>query len=111
MQPGWSEHHRFLRYRTDLPLRVRSYEERDLDGHCFVMAEDGLGGDLPEPIPVGSQVQLWVAVPTHPVTLHVWAVVRCQIGLLHTFEFVSITDAERLSIRQFCKELGGLGHF
>lgn len=103
--PKWSEKRRFPRYRTDLPLRIRNHEERDLDGRCFVIAEGGLGGNLPEPIPVGSVVQLRLAVPTHPTLLEVWAVVRYQQGPQHGFEFVSLTDTERLSIKEFCTEL------
>jgi len=105
---GWSEQRRFPRYRTDLPLRVRDHQdhqERNLDGRCFVIAEGGLGGILPEPIPVGSVVQLRLAIPTHPPVFEVWAVVRYCVDLKHGFEFVSLTEAERLSIRQFCNEL------
>jgi len=102
---GWSKQRRFPRYRTDLPLRVRDHQERDLDGHCFVIAEGGLGGILSEPIPVGSVVQLWLTIPTHPAVLEVWAVVRYCLDLHHGFEFVSLTEAERLSIRHFCNEL------
>jgi PilZ domain len=96
---------RFPRYRTDLPLRVRDQQGDCLDGRCFVIAEGGLGGVLPKPIPVGSVVQLRFAVATHPTVVEVWAVVRYCLDLNHGFEFVSLADAERLSIRQFCKEL------
>jgi len=88
-----------------LPLTVRNHQERDLGGRCFVIAEGGLGGILPEPIPVGSVVQLWLAVPTHPTLLEVWAVVRYQLDLNHGFEFVSLIEGERLSIRLFCNDL------
>lgn len=102
MQPEWTAQRRFPRYRTDLPLRVRHQEGRDLDGRCFLIAEGGLGGDLPEPVPVGDLVQLRLALPTHPKLIEVWAVVRYRQGLQHGFEFVSLTDAERLSIMEFC---------
>ena len=96
---------RFPRYRTNLPVRVRNHDERDLDGCCFVIAEGGLGANLPEPIPVGSVVQLRLALPTHPMLLNVWAIVRYRLDLHHGFEFVSLTEGERLSVRQFCNEL------
>jgi hypothetical protein len=96
---------RFPRYRTDLPLRVRTHEELDAGGRCFVIAEGGLGGVLAQAIPVGSVVQLRVALPTHPALFEVWAVVRYQLDLHHGFEFLSLSEEERLSVRQFCNEL------
>jgi len=102
---AWPKQRRYPRYRTDLPLRVGDNQERHLGGRCIGIAEGGLGGVLPEPIPVGCVVQLWLAVPTHPALLAVWAVVRYQVGLHHGFEFVSLKEGERVSIRQFCSEL------
>jgi hypothetical protein len=104
-QPVSAKPRRFPRYRTNLPLRVRSHNERDIDGCCFVIAEGGLGARLPEPISVGSVVQLWLALPTYSTSINVWAIVRYQLDLQHGFEFVSLTEGERLSIRQFCNEL------
>jgi PilZ domain len=101
----WPKQRRFPRYRTNLPLRVRDHQEHDLDGRCLIIAEGGLGVILPKPIPVGSVVQLRLAIPTHPTVVEVWAVLRYSLDLNHGFEFVSLTEAERLSIKQFCKEL------
>jgi len=95
---------RFPRYHTDLPLGVRN-EEGEADGRCVVISEGGLTAVLPEPIPVGSKVELVFPVPTHPVPFEVRAVVRNQVGLRHGFEFVSLTDAERASTRRFCDKL------
>ena len=96
---------RFPRYRTDLPLSVRNHQEPELSGRCLVIAEGGIGGILPEAIPVGRVVQLRLALPTHPTLLEVLAVVRYQLDLHHGFEFVSLTEGEQLSVRQFCNEL------
>ncbi len=95
---------RFPRYLTNLPLTI-SLGERDLEGYCNQIAEGGLGAFLPEPIPTSRVVVLHFAVPSPPVELHVQAVVRYQIGFQHGLEFVSLTEGERLSIRQFCSEL------
>ena len=102
---GWSEQRRYPRYRTNLMFRVLNYKERDLDGSCLVIAEGGLGGILPEPIPVGSVVQLQLALPSHLTAPLPWAVVRYRVDAHHGFEFVSLTEAEKLSIRQFCSKL------
>jgi PilZ domain len=99
----WPQRRRFPRYRTDLPLTVCNGQE--LGGRCLVIAEGGIGGILPEAIPVGCVAHLRLSLPTHPTLLEVWAVVRCQLHLHHGFEFVSLTDGERLSVKQFCNEL------
>jgi len=99
------ERRRFPRYRTDLPITVRNRLESDLEGHCNVIAEGGLSITLLEAIAAGSVVLLQFVVPTHPTPLRVWAVVRHLIGLQHGLGFISITEGERLSIRQFCNEL------
>ena len=96
---------RFPRYRTDLPITVRNFLGRDLEGHCNVIAEGGLSLTLPEAVPEGTVILLEFLVPIHPTRLRVWAVVRYLIGLQHGLEFISITERERLSIRQFCNEL------
>jgi diguanylate cyclase (GGDEF)-like protein/PAS domain S-box-containing protein len=96
---------RFPRYRTDLQLRVRDHLERDLEGRCGIISEGGLAVSLPEPLPVGIVVPLHFTVSTHPTPLHVMAVVRTQLGFQHGLEFVSLTEAEQVSIRQFCNEL------
>jgi hypothetical protein len=103
--PPRSQRRRFPRYRTNLPLTVRNYEERDLDGSCIVLAEGGLGGILPEPIAVGNVVQLQLALPSHATALHFWAVARYQVDTHHGFEFVSLTEGDRLSVREFCNML------
>jgi hypothetical protein len=96
---------RFLRCRTNLLLRIRNLHNRDVEGSCLVLGEGGLGGVLPEAIPVGSVVELQLALPTHPLLLETWAVVRSQLQVNHGFEFLSLKDDERLSVRAFCAEV------
>jgi hypothetical protein len=64
-------------------------------------------GVLAEAILGGSAVQLRVALPTRRTLFQAWAVVRYQLDLHHGFEFVSLTEEERLSVRQFCNQLAG----
>jgi len=99
------ERRRTPRYRTSLPVKVRNREEGDLEGHSTVISEGGLSLTLPQPIPVGNVIELQFAVPTHPSELLVWAVVRNLVGAQHGLEFVSLTDGERLSLRQYCNRL------
>lgn len=96
---------RFPRYHADLPLRIRDPLERNLDGHCVVLSEGGLGGTVAETLAVGGVVQLQFQVPTHPALFEVWAIVRDHGGLHHGFEFVFLSDLERAAIRRFCAGL------
>jgi len=86
---------RVRRYWTDLPITVRNRLERDLEGHCNVIAEGGLCVTLPEAVPEGNVILLEFVVPTQPTRLRVWAVVRYLIGLQHGLEFISISPSSR----------------
>jgi len=99
------ERRRTPRYRTSLPVAVRNREEGDLEGHGTVISEGGLSLTLPEPVAVGSVIELQFSIPTHPTELHIWVVVRNLVGLQHGLEFVSLSDGERLSLRQYCNDL------
>lgn len=101
--PPWPQRRRFPRYRTDLPLSL--FNGHEFGGRCLVIAEGGIGGILPSAIPVGQVVHLRLTLPTHPTLMEVWAVVRSQLHLNHGFEFVSLTESERLSVRKFCSAL------
>jgi len=95
---------RFPRYLTDLAITV-TLRESDFEGYCNQIAEGGLGALLPQPVPVGSVVWLQFVVAPHATELHVQAVVRYQTGFRHGLEFTSLAEAERVAIRQFCREL------
>jgi len=93
----------FLRYLTNLPITI-SVHERDVEGYCNQIAEGGLGALLREPVPVGSMVRVQFVMP-HASELHLKGVVRYECGFQHGVEFVSLSEAERLAIRQYCHEL------
>jgi len=99
------ERRRTPRYRTNLPVVVRNREAGDIEGLGTVISEGGLSLTLPSAIPVGNVLELQFAIPTHPMVLHVWAIVRNLMALQHGVEFVSLTDGERLSVRQYCNGL------
>jgi hypothetical protein len=104
-EQSWIKTRRFPRYKTNLPLKVRKLAETTVSGQCNIIAGGGLGGILPQPLPVGDVVLLEFLVPTHSSSMRVWALVRYQQELQHGFEFLSLTPAQRLSVREFCHEL------
>lgn len=99
---------RFRRHLTELPITI-TLADRTLEGCCNQIAEGGMGALLPEPVQAGSRLMLHFTVPTRPTEMQLWAVVRYQMGLQHGMEFVSSTEADRTSIRQFCSELPSVG--
>ena len=98
------ERRRVPRYRTSLPVAVRA-SDGDVEGQSTSISEMGLSTSLPAALPVGTVVLLQFAIPPHPSQLRLWSVVRHVIGLHHGLEFVSLTEGERLSLRQFCNQL------
>jgi len=100
-----SDRRRFTRYYTDLRVELLDQEEQAFAGRCTIVAEGGLGAILPQAFPTGSVVRLQLSIPTHAAALTVRAVVRNQKGLRHGFEFLSLTDSERVAIKKFCNRL------
>ena len=100
-----SKRRQFPRHYTDLPIRLRNQRGQDFAGRCIVIAEGGFGAVLPDPIPAGSMVTVQVSIPTHATALKAQAIVHSQKGLRHGFGFVSLADAERAALKQFCDGL------
>ena len=55
---------RFRRHPTNLPLKLRTSPQREIDGCCVVISESGLAGILLEVISVGATVELRFTVPS-----------------------------------------------
>ena len=100
-----SDRRRFPRYYTNLPIKLLDQEKQPFRGRCTVVAEGGLGAILPQSFPMGSMVMLQLSIPTHATELMASAIVRNQKGLRHGFEFVSLTDSERVALKEFCNGL------
>ena len=99
---------RFQRYPASLPVAFTIREHR-ITGKCNQIAEGGLGAYLRRVIPVGSVVSLQFAVPAPGTELRVQGVVRYKAGRQYGVEFLSLSEAERLAIRQFCSNLPTIG--
>ena len=103
--PPVQKRRRFPRYYTDLPVRLRDQQSQEFAGRCVVIGEGGLAAILSELVPPCSMVTLRLSIPAHPTALEPHASVRSQLGLRHGFEFLSLTNSERVAIRQFCNGL------
>jgi len=96
---------RCARYHTNLLLRVRASPEHDLDGSCVVISEGGLTGILPKAISIGFAVELRFVLHGLGRVIEVPALIRSLRDIHHGFEFVSLTESDRMALRQFCNGL------
>jgi hypothetical protein len=102
------ERRRFPRYLTNLPMTA-ALPEGVVEGYCNQISEGGVRAFLLGPVHIDRVVVLHFAVPGHVTDLQVKAVVRYRMGFQHGLEFLSLSEAERLAIRQLCSELPSVG--
>jgi len=74
-------------------------------GHSTELGQDGVGATLTGELQKGEIVSLEIPLPLSPYPLKVRAIVRYRDGLRYGFEFLTLTDAQRESIRRVCEML------
>jgi len=100
---------RFSRYRFD--ARVQASVFRDgltttYWGRTSELGEDGIGATLNGELQAGEVVSLEFALPPH--VMKVRAVVCYSEGLRCGFEFLVVTEEQRLMLRQVCVVLANI---
>ena len=65
------------------------------------LGEGGMGADLPVRLQKGEIVVLDLALVDQALSLP--AVVRYQTGPIHGFQFIAISEEQRMAIRQYCQ--------
>ena len=96
---------RFSRYRFDVRIQVSVFREgltTTCWGRTSELGEDGIGATLSGELQAGEVVSLEFPVPLPPHVMKVRAVVRYSEGLRCGFEFLVVTDEQRLMLRQVC---------
>jgi hypothetical protein len=95
---------RYPRYRTEIPIRVTLLAEagyKEVLGRCGDIGEGGAGAVLTAEVPKGEVVDLELSCPGGE-QFAVRAVVRYRRGLLHGFEFMSLTPEQRGIVGWLC---------
>jgi hypothetical protein len=96
---------RFTRHRFDARIQMSVFR----DGHTTTywgrtneLGLDGIGATLSGEVQTGEVVSLEFPIPVSPNLMKVRAVVRYCDGLRCGFEFLVVTEEQRLVLHQVC---------
>jgi PilZ domain len=101
---------RYPRFAIDARLQVRMFQSgefRTCWGRSTEIGQDGIGATLTGELETGEIVSLDMPLPLSPYPVKVRAIVRYRQGLRYGFEFLTLTDAQRETIRRVCDMLAG----
>lgn len=96
---------RFQRYPFDTRIQASIFREgltTALWGRTSELGQDGLGATLSGAVLLGEVVSLEFALPIAPHVMKLRAVVRRSEGLRCGVEFLVVTEAQRMALRQVC---------
>jgi PilZ domain len=96
---------RFTRYRFDVRVQVSVFRDgvtMRFWGRSNELGLDGIGATLSGELQSGEVVSLEFPIPLPEEILKVRAVVRYSQGLRCGFEFLVVTEEQRLLLRQVC---------
>ena len=99
---------RFPRFAIDVRLQVKMFqagEFRSCGGRSTEMGQDGIGATLTGSLEPGEIVTLDIPLPLTPYPIKVRAIVRYRQGLRYGFEFLTLNDHQRDTIRRVCEYL------
>ena len=99
---------RFPRFTIDVRLQVKMFqagEFRACWGRSTEMGQDGIGATLTGSLEPGEIVTLEIPLPLTPYPIKVRAIVRYRQGLRYGFEFLTLNDHQRDTIRRVCEYL------
>jgi len=99
---------RFPRFPIDIRLQVKMFQDgefRTCWGRSTEMGQDGIGATLTGTLESGEIVTLEIPLPLTPYPIKVRAIVRYCQGLRYGFEFLTLNDTQRDTIRRVCQYL------
>jgi hypothetical protein len=108
---GKEHQRRFSRYRFDVRIQASVFRDgatTTLWGRTSELAQDGLGATLSGELQIGEVVSLEFPISLPPHVMKVRAIVRYSEGLRCGFEFLVVTDAQRVALRQVCVVLSNV---
>src|ERR1700758_548952 len=99
---------RFPRFAIDVRLQVKMFQDgefRTCWGRSTELGQDGIGATLTGNLENGEIVTLEIPLPLTPYPIKVRAIVRYRQGLRYGFEFLTLNEAQRDTIRRVCQYL------
>jgi|SRR5580698_1535885 hypothetical protein len=99
---------RFPRYALDVRLQAQMFQQgefRNCWGRSSELGQDGIGATLTGALETGEIVTLEISLPLSTYPVKVRAIVRYSQGLKYGFEFLTLSDPQRDTIRRVCEYL------
>ncbi len=99
---------RFPRFTIDIRLQVKMFqagEFRSCWGRSTEMGQDGIGATLTGSLETGEIVTLEIPLPLSTYPIKVRAIVRYRQGLRYGFEFLTLNDGQRETLKRVCDYL------
>lgn len=99
---------RYPRFTLDSRIKVRMFQNGEFHncwGRSTEIGQDGIGATLTGKLETGEIVSLEIPLPLSPYPLQVRAIVRYTDGLRYGFEFLTLTDTQRETMRRVCEML------
>lgn len=96
---------RFPRFAIDVRLQVKMFQAGEFHscwGRSTEMGQDGIGATLTGSLESGEIVTLEIPLPLTPYPIKVRAIVRYRQGLRYGFEFLTLNDGQRDTIKRVC---------
>ena len=104
--PGYTR--RFPRFNIDVRMQVKMFqagEFRTCWGRSTELGQDGIGGTLTGDLESGEIVTLEIPLPLSTYPLKVRAIVRYRQGLHYGFEFLTLNETQRDTVKRVCQML------
>src|SRR5436309_13721215 len=108
VKPTGPHQRRYPRFAIDARMKVRMFQDgefRTCWGRSTELGQDGIGATLTGELEQGEIVSLEIPLPLSPYPLKVRAIVRYRQGLRYGFEFLTLTDSQRETMRRVCEML------
>lgn len=99
---------RYPRFAFDVRLQVKMFQDgefRTCWGRSVELGQDGIGATLTGSLTKGEIVSLEIPLPLTPYPMKVRAIVRYCQGLRYGFEFLTLNDSQRDTVRRVCEYL------
>jgi len=99
---------RYPRFALDMRLQVRMFQDGEFHtcwGRSTELGQDGIGATLTGNLESGEIVTMEIPLPLTPYPIKVRAIVRYRQGLRYGFEFLTLNDSQRETLRRVCEYL------
>jgi len=106
IKPGYTR--RYPRFAIDSRIQVKMFQSGQYTscwGRSTEIGQDGIGATLTGELEPGEIVTLDIPLPLSPYPLKVRAIVRYRKGLHYGFEFLTLANNQRDTIRRVCEML------